>query len=126
MPMLQRSCSASGILLLCDDGEGSFIARYIHGFSPAQLEGCYISRTDKLYQQFLARQKILYIKEAALQNRTLRGLFPGIPASSVDQMVILPVTQNDEITALLVITQAAGALPFDQAGLQEMRNFSML
>ncbi|MDR2734154.1 MAG: hypothetical protein LBC99_05840 [Spirochaetota bacterium] len=123
IPMLH---SASGLLLLCDDGEGAFAARYVHGFTSAQLEGCYISRSDKLYQQFAAKQKILYIKEAALQNRTLRSFFPGIPASSVDQMVILPVTQNSEVIALLVITQATGAGFFDQTGLQEIHNFSML
>jgi len=126
MVMLQHSYSASGIVLLCDDGKGTFTARYVHGYSFAQLKGCSISRSDRLYQQFAAKQKVLYIKEAAMQNRTLRALFPGIPASSVDQMVILPVIQNKEVAALLVILQPPGAAPFDQSGLQEIRNFSTL
>jgi hypothetical protein len=125
-PMLDKAYSGSGIMLLCDDGDGVFRLKYDYNIDPRYIEECSILRADKLFQQFPARKKILYVKEAALQNRTLIHAFPYMPAFAADQMVILPVTQNSEVIALLVIARAAGSKILDQAGLQELRNFSKL
>jgi len=113
-------------LLLVDGGGGEFRAQFVQGFSAMDVASYVISRSEKLYQAFPAKNKVLFVKDAALENNTLKARLPGIDASSVDQMAIIPVTKGGEVAALLIITQAAGGRSLDQGVLHEVQRLSIL
>jgi hypothetical protein len=124
---LEQTFSIGDALLLADDGVGEFRVRFTKGFfGVSNFDECVISRSEKLFNEFPAKRKILYIKEGALKNKTLRSRFPGVSAPSVEQMVIVPVLRGDDVSALLIFVQPPGAPLLDQAALQEIQRLSIL
>ena len=123
---LEQKFSITDVLLLEDDGAGVFRVQYSSGFGGCSFDACSIDRAEKLYKGILAKRKILYIREGALKNTTIKSRFPDLLASSVDQMVFLPVIREKEISALLIIAQPPGSPLLVQESLQEIHRLSIL
>jgi len=125
-PLFGPSLGIADSLLLEDDGAGVYRVRQRTGFTAACEQAFTISRGERLFELFMGRRKVLFIKEAALANRTLQQRLPGVAPDSIEQLAIVPVVSANEVPGLLVLGKGKDGKGLDLPTLQELQYLSIL
>jgi len=125
--MLERSLDVKDVLLLENAGDGIYRVTQRSGFSAACDSACTLAASEKLFTMFLARHKVLFIRESALSNPNMKKRFPDVDPDEISQLAYIPVLKDGQILAILVFgCTGNGRGSLDQPALQEIQFLSML
>ena len=112
--VLNFDFNISRFALLEKNTEGVFTVAKSEGLSPLTVERLQFSVFDKFHDKFFKLNKNLYIFKDAFLNKALDEMFDPADKETIGELLLFPVTQENEIIAILCFAREKGLMKIQE------------